>query len=58
MLTTKISFRTFTPSAVMSDRFATILIFVLIGSACFIIAALPHLTAYAALVTWATKLIT
>jgi len=42
----------------MSDRFATLLIFALIGSACFIIAALPHLTAYSALVTWATKLVT
>lgn len=39
----------------MSDRFATFLIFVLIGSACLVIAAAPHLTAYAALVKWATK---
>ncbi len=42
----------------MSDRFATLLIFALIGSACFIIAALPHLTAYSALVTWAAQLVT
>lgn len=42
----------------MSDRFATLLIFALIGSACFVIAAAPHLTAYSALVTWAAKLIT
>jgi hypothetical protein len=45
-------------SATMSDRFATIVIFALIGSACFVIAAAPHLTAYSALVTWAAKLIT
>jgi hypothetical protein len=42
----------------MSDRFATLLIFALIGSACFVIAAAPHLTAYTALVDWATKLFT
>ena len=42
----------------MSDRFATLLVFVLIGSACFVVAAAPHLTAYSALVAWATKLIT
>lgn len=40
----------------MSDRFATLLIFVLIGSACFVIAALPHLPAYSTAVTWATRL--
>jgi hypothetical protein len=45
-------------SALMSDRFATLLIFALIGSACFVIAAAPHLTAYSSLVTWAAKLIT
>ena len=42
----------------MTDRFATLLIFALIGSACFIIAAAPHLTAYSTLVSLATKLIT
>ena len=42
----------------MSDRFATLLIFALIGTACFVVAALPHLTAYSALVTWATRFIT
>ena len=42
----------------MSDRFATLVIFALIGSACFIVAALPHLTAYSALVNWATKFVT
>ena len=42
----------------MSDRFATLLIFALIGSACFVIAAAPHLAAYMALVSWATKLFT
>lgn len=41
----------------MSDRFATVLIFALIGSACWIIAALPHLSAYSAAVNWAAKLI-
>lgn len=41
----------------MSDRFATLLIFALIASACWIIAALPHLSAYGAAVTWATKLV-
>jgi hypothetical protein len=45
-------------SAAMSDRFATFLIFALIGSACFGVAALPHLPAYSAAVTWATKLFT
>jgi hypothetical protein len=40
----------------MSDRFATLLIFALIGSACWIIAALPHLSAYSAAVAWAAKL--
>jgi hypothetical protein len=45
-------------SALMSDRLATLLIFALIGSACFIVAAAPHLTAYSTLVTWAAKLIT
>jgi hypothetical protein len=47
----------FVSSALMSDRFATLLIFVMIGSACFIIAAAPHLAAYTALVNWAAKLI-
>ena len=42
----------------MSDRFATLLIFALIGSACFVIAAAPHLAAYSALVTWAAQLFT
>ncbi len=42
----------------MSDRFATLVIFALIGSACFVVAAAPHLTAYSMLVTWAAKLIT
>lgn len=41
----------------MTDRFATVLIFALIGSACWIIAALPHLSAYSAAVNWAAKLI-
>ncbi|HEV8015493.1 MAG TPA: hypothetical protein VGP48_08150 [Stellaceae bacterium] len=41
----------------MSDRFATLVIFALIGSACFVIAAMPHLPAYSAAVTWATKLL-
>ncbi len=41
----------------MSDRFATLLIFALIGSACFAVAALPHIKAYTALVAWTTKLI-
>jgi hypothetical protein len=41
----------------MSDRLAALLIFALIGSACLMIAALPHITAYSALVTCATKLI-
>ena len=40
----------------MSDHFATILIFSLIGSACWIIAALPHLSAYSEAVSWAAKL--
>jgi len=39
----------------MGDRLATILIFTMIGSACVIIAALPHISAYAALVAWATR---
>jgi hypothetical protein len=42
----------------MSDRLATFLIFALIGSACFIVAAAPHLTAYSTLVSVVTKLIT
>lgn len=42
----------------MSDRLATLLIFLMIGSACFVIAAAPHLAAYSALVKWATKLVT
>ena len=42
----------------MSDRFATLLIFAIIGTACVAIAAAPHLPAYTALVTWAAKLIT
>jgi hypothetical protein len=42
----------------MSDRFATFVVFALIGSACFVIAAAPHLAAYTALVTWAAKLLT
>ena len=42
----------------MSDRFVTLLIFALIGSACFVIAAAPHLQAYSALVAWAAKLFT
>ena len=42
----------------MSDRFATLVIFALIGSACLVVAAAPHLSAYSALVTWAAKLIT
>jgi hypothetical protein len=58
MATLKISFRPFISSALMSDRFATLLIFALIGSACFVVAAAPHLTAYSALVTWAAKIIT
>lgn len=41
----------------MSDRFATILIFTMIGSACWIVAALPHLPAYSAAVNWAAKLV-
>ncbi|HEY1503475.1 MAG TPA: hypothetical protein VGF92_04195 [Stellaceae bacterium] len=41
----------------MSDRFATLLVFALIGSACLVIAAAPHLTAYTALVTWTAKLL-
>ena len=35
----------------MSDRFATLLIFALIGSACFVVAAAPHLTAFSTLVS-------
>jgi hypothetical protein len=42
----------------MTDRFAALLIFALIGSACVIVAAAPHLTAYSTLVSLATKLIT
>jgi hypothetical protein len=42
----------------MSDRFATLVIFALIGSACFIVAAAPHMTAYSTLVSLAAKLIT
>jgi biopolymer transport protein ExbB/TolQ len=42
----------------MSDRLATLLVFALIGTACFVIAAAPHLAAYTALVTWAAKLLT
>ncbi len=44
-------------SAVMSDHFSTLLIFALIGSACWVVAALPHLSAYSAAVTWAVKLV-
>jgi hypothetical protein len=44
-------------SAAMSDRFATVLAFTLIGSACWIVAALPHLPAYSALVSWAAGLV-
>jgi hypothetical protein len=43
-------------SIAMSDRFTTLLIFALIGSACFVVAALPHMPAYSAAVTWATRL--
>ncbi|HXR86202.1 MAG TPA: hypothetical protein VN728_04510 [Stellaceae bacterium] len=42
----------------MSDRFATLLIFALIGSACLVIAAAPHLQAYTTLVAWAAKILT
>ncbi|HVA13464.1 MAG TPA: hypothetical protein VNF99_09460 [Stellaceae bacterium] len=42
----------------MSDRVACLLIFTLIGGACFVVAALPHMTAYSAAVSWATKLFT
>jgi hypothetical protein len=42
----------------MSDHLATLLVFALIGTACFVIAAAPHLAAYTALVTWAAKLLT
>lgn len=41
----------------MSDRFATVVIFAMIGSACWIIAALPHLSVYTAAVNWAAKLV-
>lgn len=41
----------------MSDRFATVLVLTLIGSACWIVATLPHLPAYAALISWATGLV-
>ena len=41
----------------MSDRFITLIVFALIGSACFAIAALPHISAYTALVTWTANLI-
>ncbi|HWE74312.1 MAG TPA: hypothetical protein VG328_14195 [Stellaceae bacterium] len=42
----------------MSDRLAALLIFALIGSACFLVAAAPHLTAYSKLVSLAAKLFT
>jgi len=54
----EISFQPVHSSAIMSDRFATLVIFALIGSACFVIAAAPHLSAYSSLVTWAAKLFT
>ncbi|HEY3916872.1 MAG TPA: hypothetical protein VGL83_03725 [Stellaceae bacterium] len=40
----------------MNDRLSTLVISALIGGACIAIAALPHLTAYSALVTWTANL--
>jgi hypothetical protein len=42
----------------MSDRFATLMIFALIGSACFVVAAAPHLTAVSTIASLAAKFIT
>jgi hypothetical protein len=45
-----------TKSPAMNDRLSTLVISALIGGACIAIAALPHLTAYSALVTWTANL--
>jgi hypothetical protein len=56
---TRLIFRSvLSKSATMTDRFATLLIFALIGSACFIVAAAPHLAAVSTLVSLATRLVT
>jgi hypothetical protein len=42
----------------MSDRFAFFVIFALIGGACYVVASIPHITAYSTVITWATRLMT
>jgi hypothetical protein len=41
----------------MSDRFAFLSICALIGSACYVVASMSHITAYSDVITWASRLI-
>ena len=42
----------------MTDSFAFVMILALISGACYIVASIPHITAYSTVITWASRLVT